>query len=472
MNTILRDYQLEAVNKVRNHYMQGARAPLTVLPTGSGKTVIFCDIAERVQKKGNRIYILVHRAELLRQTSEHLTKLGVEHGLIAPGHTITGDKVQIASVQTLVRRLDRLPPPDMIIIDEAHHATAGTWKAILNNWPNARLLGCTATPLRLDGKGLGKQAGGFFDCMIEGPTVRNLIDRGFLAQPVVFAPPSGVDMTGVEIRLGDYDKKEVQKRVDKPFITGNAIEHYQRICPGAPTIVFCASVDHAEHVAAQFNASGITASSLTGNMTDQIRKHRIQSLATGGIKVLTSCEIISEGTDIPVVTTAILLRPTYSLGTYLQQCGRALRPAPQIGKTCAYILDHVGNCLRHGLPDDPRVWTLEGSKKKKRGERDATPAANVKQCEGCYAVFSATLRCCPNCGKVVECTVRKIEQKAGQLIQMTKEYITEQQYKRRLEVGQCRTLEDLVNIGKQRNYHPDWAMRIWDARQTKRLKYA
>lgn len=462
MRVLLRDYQEKAVIDIRAAYAKGFMAPLLVLSTGAGKTVIFCDITERVIKNKKRVYTLVHRQELLRQTSEHLTKLGVDHGLIAPGHCMTGDAVQIASVQTLVRRLDRLPEPDLIISDECHHANAGTWRKVFDYWPKARILGVTATPCRLDGTGLGKQAGGYFDCMIEGPSIRDLIDRGHLAPPLVYAPPSGVDLTGVKIQAGDYQQKEVSHRVDKPKITGCAIDHYKRLCPGVPAIVFCSSVEHAEHVAAQFNDAGIVAAHLSGDLQDTVRKHRIQALANGQIQALTSCDIISEGTDIPVVGAAILLRPTQSVGLFLQQVGRALRPYE--GKRYAIILDHVGNCLRHGLPDDIRDWSLEGSKKKKRAGESIAP---VRQCARCYAVFSPSAQVCPQCGFERQVVSREINQVNGNLVQISKQDVMREKRHQRIEVWQARTLEDLIAIGQKREYHPDWAYRVWQSRKSK-----
>jgi superfamily II DNA or RNA helicase len=462
MRVILRDYQVKAVENIRDAYRRGLRAPLLVLSTGAGKTVIFCDITERVVLKKNRVYILVHRQELLRQTSEHLDRLGIDHGLIAPGNSLTGDPVQVASVQTLVKRLHKLPEPDLIILDECHHSAAGSWRKILDAWPRARLLGVTATPCRLDGSGLGKHVGGYFDCLVEGPTIRNLIDRGFLSQPVVYAPPSEVDLSGVQIKAGDFDQKQIAERVDKPKITGCAIEHYQRLCPGAPAIAFTTTIEHAEHVAAQFNAAGIPAAHLAGDLPDTVRRHRIEQLANGQLRVLTSCNIISEGTDIPVVTAAILLRPTQSMGLYLQQVGRALRVCP--GKSKAIILDHVGNCLRHGLPDEKRSWTLDASKKKKREKNEIQEARN-RQCDVCYAVFSAGLSKCPQCGAEVKTSREKLMVVDGELKEMTAESIENWRKVRKIEEWRADSLEEFIEIGRQRGYAPAWAHIRWENRK-------
>lgn len=466
MRVSLRPYQQQAVENLRTAYRGGNNAPLLVLGTGSGKTVIFCHIAESAAQRGNSILILVHRAELLRQTSEHLDRLGVAHGIIAPGYTTTGSQVQIASVQTLVRRLDRIKiNPRLIIVDECHHANAGTWRKIIGHFSRANLLGVTATPCRLDGSGLGVKSGGYFDCMVEGPSVADLIAGGYLAPPVVYAPPVGADLDGLHIRAGDYVAEEMAAALDKPTITGCAIDHYKRICPGVPAIAFCASVEHAEHVSAQFNAAGIPAADLNGKMTDAVRKYRIKALATGGIRVLTSCDIISEGTDIPVVTAAILLRRTMSTGLYLQQVGRVLRPHP--GKTNSIILDHVGNTFMHGFPDDVREWDLN-AQRQKRGKRDQEPVVQIRQCQTCYAVFKPPVAICPQCGALYAVASRELEQVNGELVKLSREQVVAQKRLARLEQGQAETLDELLFVAKQRGYKPSWAHIVFNNRMAKR----
>lgn len=456
---------MKAVEDTRDAYRKGYRAPCVVLSTGAGKTIIFCHIVERVSARNKRVYILVHRQELLRQTSKHLGKLGVAHGLIAPGHTMTGDSVQVASVQTLARRLGKVRAPDLIVIDECHHTNAATWREIVNHFSTARILGVTATPCRLDGTGLGKDHGGYFDVMIQGPTVRDLIDADHLSQTLVYAPPVGADLTGLHTRMGDFVQSEVEARLDKPKITGSAIEHYMRLCPNVPAIAFCASVKHAEHIAEAFSAAGIPATSIDGTMPDNLREYRLNALSTGKIKVLTNYNIVSEGFDLPSVTAAILLRPTQSLSLFLQQVGRAMRPCPEIGKTHAIILDHVGNCLRHGLPDEVREWSLEGVKKKKKKDE-----IQVRQCEKCYAVFSMILNMCPQCGEPVQVTGKsrpreEIQTEDGELIQISQAMFERRQ--KRMEQGRAQTLEELIAMGKQRGYHPQWAYRIYHSRKNK-----
>jgi superfamily II DNA or RNA helicase len=198
-----------------------------------------------------------------------------------------------------------------------------------------------------------------------------------------------------------------------------------------------------------------------------MRKHRIMSLANGSINVLTSCDIVSEGTDIPVVTAAILLRYTASTGLYLQQCGRVLRPHP--GKTNAIILDHVGNCLRHGMPDDKREWTLSGYVKPKRNGEKTAP---VRVCQKCYAVFSIGRLTCPQCGFAVTTKPKKIEQQDGELVLANPEdiEIERQRLNMKREQGMAKSLEDLLHIAEKRGYKRDWAYHIYNARNIKQQR--
>jgi DNA repair protein RadD len=456
----LRPYQETVVREIRQAIAGGKRAPLVVSPTGSGKTVMFSHIADGAGRKGNRVWILVHRAELVDQTSRTMRDLSVPHGVIAAGWPVDPlPHVQIVSVQTVVRRTGGLIPPQVIIVDECHHAAAGTWGKILAAFPTAVRLGFTATPERLDGKGLADS----FDALIRGPEVGWLIDNGFLTKPVYYAPPNQLNLDGLHVRGGDFAKDELAKEMDKPTITGDAVEHYRRLCPGAPAVAFCASVRHAEHVAQAFCAAGYSAATLDGTLDRQERRRRVRALADGSLRVLTSCEIISEGFDIPVVTAAILLRPTKSLGMHLQQVGRVLRIAP--GKDRAIILDHVGNCLRHGLAEEVREWSLEGRPKKKKKASEDDDAPPVRQCPQCYACH-VPAPICPECGHTYEAKKREIEQQDGELVELSAAWMAKQ---RRQEQAGAQTLQELIEIGRARGYRMPqfWARKVWSARQGK-----
>jgi len=464
----LRSYQETSINSVRQSYANGSKAPLLVLPTGAGKTICFSYIASSAVAKGNKVWILVHRVELLRQTSEKLTWAGVRHGLINPLYTADlSAKCQVASVQTLVKRIDRYKQhikPDLIIIDEAHHATASTYRQIIDAYPHARVLGVTATPIRSDGKGLGALSGGLFDDMIVGPQISELIQLGFLVKPVVYAPTERLDLSGIKVKLGDYDKKEIELRVDKPTITGNAVAHYTKLCAGSPAVAFCISVAHAEHVANEFRMAGYRAYAVDGSMDDDQRKRILGGLANGSVQVVCSCDLISEGTDIPAIGCAILLRPTQSTSLFIQQVGRALRTCE--GKEHAIILDHVGNVLTHGMPEDDRDWSLDGEVKRGGKKKKKEQVVRVKQCPSCYAMHNPAPNC-PHCEYKYEVEAREIKQEEGELRQVTEDAAKIIRKQRSREVGAARTLEDLLRVQKARGYKEGWANHVWMSRNKK-----
>ena len=406
----LRPYQEAAVADLRRAYAAGHRAPLLVMPTGAGKTQIFTHITAAMAQRGRRVTILVHRRELIAQASRKLTQAGVDHGIIAAGTPATFAPIQVASVQTLIRRLEDTPAPDLLIIDEAHHAAAGSWNRILEHWPDALRLGVTATPARLDGRGLRDN----FDLIVHGPTVAYLTAAGYLAPSKLYAPPLKADLSAIPTRAGDFASDATAAAMDKPSITGDAIDHYRRICPGAPAIAFCCTTVHAENVAAQFRSAGFSSQAILGTTPIAQRDQQLNDLATGAIQVLTSVDVISEGTDVPAVTAAILLRPTASLGLYLQQIGRILRPAP--GKPHAIVLDHVGNIHRHGWPDDVRTWSLDS---KPRRQRDNAPAPTVRTCPVCFAAFKPQ-PVCPACGANCVPETHEIRVVDGELVEIEK----------------------------------------------------
>jgi len=351
-----------------------------------------------------------------------------------------------------------------ILVHNCHHATASTWRKILEAWPTALVLGVTATPIRGDGTGLGQSAGGLFDDLIVGPQVPELIAKGFLVKPIVYAPAERLDLTGVRIVRGDYDNKELAARVDKPKITGDAVDHYRRLCPGAPAVVFCVSIAHAEHVANEFRAAGYRAYAVDGSMDDDERKRVLSGLGNGSVQVVCSCDLISEGTDIPAIACAILLRPTQSMGLYIQQVGRALRTLD--GKSSAFILDHVGNVLTHGMPDELREWSLDGDTKRRKKKKDAEPTMRVKQCEQCFAVHAPSPKC-PHCGFVYVADSRKLDQEAGELKQITPEQAAMLRRQKKKEVAKARTLTELEAIAEARGYKRSWAKYVLASREKK-----
>jgi DNA repair protein RadD len=450
----LRDYQQQAIDDLRAAYRSGAQAPLLVAPTGAGKTVILAAITASAIARGRKVLILVHRRELIHQASSKLTAAGVEHGIIAAGVQRADAPVQVASVQTLVRRLATINwQPCLIIIDEAHHATAGQWARILDHWPGALRLGVTATPCRLDGRGLRSA----FDAMVLGPSVADLINGGYLSAARIYAPPVVADLSGIRTRAGDYANDQAAAAMTRPTVTGDAISHYQRLAGAQQAIAFCCNVAHAESVRDAFATSGINAALLLGGTVD--RDAVVGRFANGETRILVTVDVVSEGFDIPAASIAILLRPTQSEGLYLQQVGRVLRPAP--GKTHALILDHVGNVHRHGFPDDDRNWTL--ADRERRGRSASTPAPAVRTCPQCFAAFKPA-PLCPCCG--ADCAPqnsRQLRQVEGDLKQLKREEVKQRTSERK----QARTLEQLIKVGYARGMRNPvgWAKHVHNARQ-------
>ena len=469
MEVRLRNYQEEGVRAIKASFALGHQRVLFTLPTGGGKTVCFSYIAQQAVAKGNRVCILVHRQELVDQASRSLEAMGIEHGVIAATYPMRlKAPVQVASVQTLARRL-RIVGPDafsLVIVDEAHHAVAGQWSKCLDFF-DARVLGVTATPQRLDGLGMAGQ----FDDLVVGPGPAWLTEQGHLCRARVFSPPVQADFSQLNFRAGDYAIDQVAAAMQTTAVMGDAVKHFQQHLGHGTAIAFCCTVDHCHAVAEAFNQAGIAAAVVDGKMHKDERRRMIEALGTGEIRVLCSCNIVSEGTDIPSVTGCLLLRKTASLSLYLQQVGRCLRPAP--GKDAAIILDHVGNVHEHGLPSQGREWTLEG---KKRRKTDRPKAPSVRVCEECFAAIASKLDECPECGAVRERKTGTIESIEGNLEEMdhAKAMRSMEAVERRKkmdlrkEVGRARSLQQLKAIAQQRGYAPGWAEHVFKSRRQQR----
>lgn len=459
----LRPYQDAWIDGLRQSFRAGHHSPLGVLPTGGGKTVCFSYLTARLLAAGQRVSILAHRDELLDQISETLGKFDVAHGILSAGALYDRrQRAHVSGVFTLGRRLDRVEVPDYVICDEAHHAIgASTWGKIIAYWreqnPRLRLIGVTATPERLSGEGLGET----FDDMVLGPTTRELIDLQALAEYRLFAPERPVDLSEVGLQGGDYKRGASAAVMDKPAIVGDTISEYRRLLNGAPTVSFEVSVENAQHMAEQFRAAGYRAACLDGKMDKVMRREIVRDFGRGAINVLTSCEIISEGFDVPGIVGAILRRPTWSLAMYLQQVGRALRTAP--GKEHAVLLDQVGNSERHGLPDDPRAWSLLGRQEKRKKDSDNVAC---RQCEKCYAVSPAAASKCRECGHLFPVKARQIEEVAGQLSEVE---VARARREAAAAQAAAATIEDLIKLGQARGFKnpAGWARHVFQARQAR-----
>ena len=455
---ILRPYQHKIIEETRALMRQGVKSILITSPTASGKTVLVAHMLKTAESRGLASFFIVHRRELVKQSTITFSAVGVRHGICAAN--FQEDKrplVQIASIQTLARRYQRYRKPSLVIWDESHHCAANTWKTIHAAFPEAFHIGLTATPQRLDGQGLKP----YFSRMVNGPSVEWLINQKYLSPYKLYAPVS-INLAGLHTSMGDFVKSELSDRVDKPSITGDAIQQYTKYATGKRAVVFAVSIEHSKHIAAQFNATGIPAAHIDGETDIVMRDYNIERFREGKIKVLSNVDLCGEGFDLPALEAAILLRPTKSLGLYLQQCGRTLRISP--GKSHAIILDHVGACATHGLPDDERTWTLDGREK----HSDNGKGITVKICSQCFGAQRPGSKVCRYCGHEFEVESRQVEQKDGELSEID---VMQLRRERLISQGRCQTLDELIAEGKRRGYKRPffWAKYVMNARQAKKL---
>ncbi|OLS02247.1 DEAD/DEAH box helicase [Tissierella creatinophila] len=429
----LRPYQINLLNKTRKAYLQGFKSPCIVAPCGAGKTVIMSDMAKKATEKGNRVLFLVHRKELKDQTLNTLKWWGADM-----------DYIEVGMVQTIVRRLEKTIKPNLIITDENHHALAKSYRQIYDYFPNAKLVGFTATPIRLNGGGLGDVN----DVLVEGPTVDELIEWGNLA-PFKYYAPKLVDTDNLRIRAGDYVKKDIEDLFTNK-IYGDVVAHYNKLSKGKKAIVYCSGIKQSKEVAKVFNENNIPAKHIDGNTKKEERDKVIQDFRDGKILVLSNVDLVSEGFDIPDCNTTILLRPTKSLGLYIQQSMRSMRYKE--GKT-AIIIDHVGNVNRFGLPNLDRKWSLET----KPGSNETEPAENpVKQCPECYSTLLSNYVFC-ECGyefKVEEKEVEIIED--AELEEVTESFVINTKGLEFESPDECKSMKDLSEYAKARNYKQGW----------------
>jgi DNA repair protein RadD len=451
----LRGYQSEVIEKFTAAVASGERKILMVAPTGAGKTVIAAEIIKHIIGDYNHALVIAHRTEIVEQTSRKLHDIGVRHGIIKAGFPPRPfERVQVASIQTLHMRAIRaetmpLPSANILVVDEAHHSCARTYQAVVDAYPDAILLGLTATPCRGDGRGLG----GIFTKLIECPQVGPLIEQGHLVKTIVFAPPAP-DLKGVKTVAGDYHESQLADRMDRPQLIGDIVTHWHKFGKRRKTVAFAVNVQHSIHLRDEFIKSGVRAEHIDGATPKNEREATLSRLAAGEIEVVSNCMVLTEGWDMPDVGACILARPTKKMGLFRQMIGRVIRPAP--GKVDAIVLDHSGAVHRHGFVEDEVCWTLDPD------ERATSPAHTARcenhqsrllECTQCAAIRVAGLACA-NCGFLPQRPPRAVSFIDGDLGEVSRD---------RREVKQATQQEliifyaELRRIAEQRGYKPGWA---------------
>jgi superfamily II DNA or RNA helicase len=445
----LRPYQQDLFDKTTNAFKQGYRKVLVESPCGSGKTILLTKMADMAQKNGKTVWFILPRQEIMEQTFETFERCGV------PLNT-----VHIGMIITMANHLTELPKPDLIIYDECHISVSNTYNKISNTFPDAFIVGATASPCRTDNRPLGD----LYETIVHGVTVRWLIDNHYLA-PFDYFSVVLADLTGAETDK-EYDTTKASELLMTSAIYGDIINNWQKFANDMQTVVYCCSIAHSQKTAEIFNNAGISAMHFDGKTSKAERKRIVDDFKDGKFKVLVNCDLISMGFDMPDIGCVVMLRPTQSASLYIQQSGRALRYKPN---KKAVIIDMVGNYNRFQLPDEPYEWSLtQSAKKRKEFNDDGT--LSIRQCENCFRCFKTAPKC-PYCS--YEYKVKGRELKAIQDVELKriqaveKEEQEKQRKDNRREQGMCKTYQELYELAKKRGYkNPSgWAYFIMKGRK-------
>lgn len=437
----LRSYQADLLSQAAAAWRGGTRRICLVAPTGSGKTVIASHLIARAVDKGSRVVFLAHRRELIEQASSKLSGNGVPHGTITAGRLYDGQQVQVASIPTLARR-DHPPPADLVVVDETHHVCAGSWARVMEHYQDKTILGLTATPFRLDGRGLGE----LYQALVSSITIADLVRDGHLVEPITYTQP-GPDLRGVHKRYGEYHQGELADAVDRPKLIGDIVGTWKRLAAGRTTVCFAVSCAHSRHLALGFQEAGIPAAHLDAETPSAERAAVLRRLAEGSLLLVSNVGLLTEGWDLPAASCVICARPTKSRCLWMQMVGRGLRSAG--GKADCLVLDHAGNTVEHGFVTDPFDCTLEGLKQRER-------APSVRTCPQCCAALPGGTPECPRCGYVWPLRDDRPlpEPEAGDLVRVDPEAL-------RPHAGadeQASAFVRLRSEAKAKGYKPTWAM--------------
>lgn len=448
MTIQLRDYQLKLKNDIYQSWNDGNKNVLAVLPTGAGKTACVSEIVLDHHNINQKCAVVAHRNELVGQMSCAIALQNIPHRIIGSNSTVAqivrkhrkqfgksfvnpSAQTAVVGVDTLMARKDDLKDwarqMDLWVIDESHHnigndrVDPNKWGKAVELFTNARGLGVTATPQRADGQGLGWEFDGAFHDMIVGPSMRHLIDQNYLSDYEIVCPESDLQVDDSPVsKDGDWSNKTLRKAAKRSHIVGDVVENYIRYAAGRKAIVFATDVETANEIAKKFNDNDIRAVSLNGKSLPAYREQSLEQFESGEITVLVNVDLFDEGFNVPDAEVCVMARPTTSLGKFLQQTGRVLRPQPN--KT-ALIIDHVSNVIRHGLPDKYREWSLDRRDKRAKQMKDPDEIL-LTTCKTCRKPYEAFRTACPYCGASKPLPVggaRTVEQVDGDLILLDQE---------------------------------------------------
>lgn len=452
----LRDYQVKTIKQVQQSMLHGHHRIVVQQPPRTGKTVIMAEIARRATTKGNRILWIIHRREVLNQAINTFKQQGVDMNLATMG-----------MVQTLTRHVDRLPTPQLIFVDEGHHALAKSYLRIIKAFSKAYVLYFTATPIRVGHDQLDQIS----DDIVVGQSIAWLTENGYLA-PFKYYALSDIDRSKLRKRNGDYTTNSMDNAISHQ-IYGNIVRQYQRLAAGKQAVVYCHSIESAKQVVQQFNNVGISAKEIDGDTSSQTRERIVNEFKNQQVTILANVNLFTEGVDLPNVDCVIMARPTSSLALYLQFSMRCLNPRP--GKT-AIIIDHVDNYLTHGLPDDNRDWRQAAITRDKRKKANTNTGPAICQCKYCFGVFyrkDMHDNCCPLCGHELKSTINdyrvvNVDLHEIKHRQELAKKIMRNNVMRNIagkSPGQLKSLAELQAYAKLHGYKNGWAWYQWKNRR-------
>ena len=435
----LRDYQLRVKRNLYSQIRSGKKRILIVAPTGAGKTIVAAHVVVDAASYGRRVWFVVDLDILIAQTWDKFKKFGLDCGFVKAGWSEKPEAlVQIISAQTLARRgLENQIPPDVVLLDECHKTAWTTIvRQMMNEWCRSALyIGLTATPWRLSKR---QGMGNIFEALVTAPMPQELMDMGFLVKPAYYGIP-GADLKGVRTFNGDFLESDLAITCDTSEIVEGIVKEWLRLCQGRRTIVFAVNIPHSKHTRDAFLRAGISAEHVDGTMTSKQRQPIYDRLTTGETLVVTSCQALQEGFDVPSVSAVLMCRPTKSKALYFQQIGRGLRIHPESEKTDCVVLDQAGNVKRFGFVEDLQHISLTESSDAQKGE------VPVKDCPNCEALLHISMMRCPNCGYEFPAP----------------EKVTPTQKLERLlpkeDQPKFHFFRERIKVGFQRNHAPIWA---------------
>jgi superfamily II DNA or RNA helicase len=366
MKVNLRDYQIQGIKEITDEW-DTYRSILFQMPTGTGKTTLFCDIVSKFinDYPNKKVLIVTHRRELVKQVADRLANFNLPAGIIIPNQMLIETQIHVASIQTLIRRVEHLNDNySLVVIDEAHHALAKTYKSLWEFYPSSKFLGVTATPIRTNGEGFQD----LFEKLIISQNLKWFINNKYLCDIRYFANHSP-DVSNLKIIAGDYDELELSELMQDNNIIADLVQSYIDFALDKKIIIYAVNRTHCAKIVKTFNENGFVAKSIDTYTPIDERNTIVNEFRNNVFKILCNVNIFTEGFDCPDVDGVQLARPTKSMTLFLQQIGRCMRPSKN--KNYGIILDNAGLWKEHGLPKMDRNWSLKGI------DKDFCPSKNA-----------------------------------------------------------------------------------------------